>query len=197
MDLPIHSNKGIFLQILGVTADNATNMDKMSEHLASEVMSYSSVNRTRCFNHILNLVGRALLKQFDIKKVHATDGSEDLSQEEQDLLDLAQGINDEELTMPEGSYEGDDGDGDREIEPDDIGDIEEIEKWVDEVSSELTEEERQELVENIRPVSRVLVKVCPSRSLTWLRLTGPSASQTGIRARQLNNYPPPRMESVP
>jgi len=87
-------------------------MDKMSEHLATGIMVYSLVNRTCCFNHVLNLVGKALLKQFDMKKQDAIEGSEDLSQEEQALLDLAQGIDDKELTMVEETHEGGDDDGD-------------------------------------------------------------------------------------
>jgi hypothetical protein len=54
--------------MLGLTADNASNMDKMSEYLEREVAAYLTVNRTRCFNHILSLTGKALLKQFDVKK---------------------------------------------------------------------------------------------------------------------------------
>ncbi|KAF8873647.1 hypothetical protein CPB84DRAFT_1657788, partial [Gymnopilus junonius] len=52
-------------QVLSMTADNATNMDTLSEHLAQQVPAYSAVNRTRCFLHILNLVAKSLLRQFD------------------------------------------------------------------------------------------------------------------------------------
>jgi hypothetical protein len=71
-------------------------MDKMSESLEMDLLAYSSVNRTRCFNHILNLVGKALLKQFDVKKK----GDDiNLSNEEKALLELAEGLDQEELTM--------------------------------------------------------------------------------------------------
>ena len=40
-----------------------------------------------------------------------------------------------------------------------IKDLEELDKWLDEVSNEMTEEEHLELAENIWPVSQVLVKV--------------------------------------
>jgi hypothetical protein len=132
-------------------------MDKMSEYLETEILTYSSVNRTRCFNHILNLVGKALLKQFDVKKTCNTDDN-NRSAEEQALLDLAEGIEDEELTMAlETEMDGEDEDG-----LDD--DLEELEEWVDEVSNGLSAEERAELAENIRPVSCVLVKVCQNLS---------------------------------
>ena len=132
-------------------------MDKMSEYLATEVITYSSVNRTRCFNHILNLVGKALLKQFDVKKTCNTDG-DNLSAKEQALLDLAEGIEDEELTMATKTEI----DGEDEDSLDD--DLQELEEWVDEVSNALSAKERAELADNIRPVSCVLVKVGPNLS---------------------------------
>ena len=134
-----------------MTADNATNMDTLSEHLADQVASYSAVNRTRCFLHILNLVAKSLLRQFDVTPAQKeTDSIEnDLSPEEEDLLALAEDIDKEELTMAlqddanddEEAPEGDNDDG-----------------WVDEVE-ELSDEEREALKVHIRPVSRVLVKV--------------------------------------
>ena len=133
-------------------------MDKMSKYISKKVAAYSHVNRTRCFNHVLNLTGKALLRQFDVKnKASDGDGNSDqaLSTEEQELLDLAEGIDDEELTMEdERGTENDDEDETTAIE-----DLEELDKWLDEVSNEMTEEEHLELAENIRPVSRVLVKV--------------------------------------
>ena len=72
-------------------------MDKMSKYIGKRVAAYSHVNRTWCFNHVLSLTGKALLKQFDIKN-KASDGDsksdQALSTEEQELLDLAEGIND-------------------------------------------------------------------------------------------------------
>lgn len=147
--------------MLSLTADNASNMDKMSEYLDEEVAAYTTVNRTRCFNHILSLTGKALLRQFDVKTKTADDDDDSdrnpnqaLSAEERELLDMAEGIDDEELTMAQETGAGSD--------EDDAGrdeDQEELDEWVDEVSNEMTEEERLVLAENIRPVSRVLVKV--------------------------------------
>ena len=77
-------------------------MDKMSKYIGKRVAAYSHVNHTWCFNHVLSLTGKALLRQFDVKnKASDGDGNSDqaLSTEEQELLDLAEGINDEELTM--------------------------------------------------------------------------------------------------
>jgi len=85
-------------QILGLTADNAANMDTLSKHLAEQVPGYSTVNRTRCFTHILNLVAKSLLRQFDVTKSKDS-SNKDLSPEEEHLLALAEGIDDEELIM--------------------------------------------------------------------------------------------------
>jgi hypothetical protein len=141
-------------------------MDKMSRYLENEVAAYSSVNRTRCFNHILNLTGKALLRQFDVKKTGDGDDSGDsdqvLSAEEKELLNLAEGIEDEELAMAQEHETGgqEDGAGNEELD--------ELDKWVDEVSNEMTEEEQVVLAVNIRPVSRVLVKVRHNQTITYL-----------------------------
>ncbi|KAL1686624.1 hypothetical protein GGG16DRAFT_38056, partial [Schizophyllum commune] len=51
--------------ILSITADNASNNDKMVLELAELVRRFSVEGRVRCFTHILNLVSRQLLKPFD------------------------------------------------------------------------------------------------------------------------------------
>ncbi|KAL1684386.1 hypothetical protein GGG16DRAFT_37846, partial [Schizophyllum commune] len=51
--------------ILAITADNASNNDKLCAELAALVAHYSDRGRVRCFTHILNLVSRQLLKPFD------------------------------------------------------------------------------------------------------------------------------------
>ena len=51
------------------------------------------VNRTRCFLHIVNLVAKQLLKQFDVPR---KDTDSALDEAEKQLLDLAAGIDIEE-----------------------------------------------------------------------------------------------------
>jgi hypothetical protein len=53
-------------QILCVTCDNASNNDKMMEALGDLLLGFITSNHTRCFTHILNLVAKLLLKQFDV-----------------------------------------------------------------------------------------------------------------------------------
>ncbi|TFK80195.1 hypothetical protein K466DRAFT_444597, partial [Polyporus arcularius HHB13444] len=53
-------------QILSVTADNATNNDTLTDTLSAALPEFQgSFSRTRCFLHILNIVAKAILKQFD------------------------------------------------------------------------------------------------------------------------------------
>ncbi|KAI4293591.1 hypothetical protein K525DRAFT_178698, partial [Schizophyllum commune Loenen D] len=52
-------------QLLAITADNASNNNKMCDELANLVDQFSKRGRVRCFTHILNLVSRQLLKPFD------------------------------------------------------------------------------------------------------------------------------------
>ena len=148
-------------QILSVTCDNASNNDTMIASLDEDLPAFLSLNRTRCFAHILNLVAKSLLRQFDVGKKVAgdvddaeDDGDTDLTEEEREqeraLSELAQGMDEEERTTAE------------ETDPDDnIEEDDEIEGWVDEVE-ELSSYERRELQREIRPVKLVLAKVSAS-----------------------------------
>jgi hypothetical protein len=134
-------------QILCVTCDNASNNDKMTEALGDLLPAFITSNHARCFTHILNLVAKSLLKQFDVEtRLENDDG---LNNEERELLDLADNLEAEELTT---AQENDAEDG--EIDEDD-----DLEDWVDEVAA-LTPEEQETLKDSIRPVKTVLVKVC-------------------------------------
>ena len=55
----------LFPQILGVTADNASN-NNMIKHLAVVIDTFPGApNQTQCFAHILNLVAKTVLHQFE------------------------------------------------------------------------------------------------------------------------------------
>src|SRR6266481_8716404 len=54
-------------QMLSLTCDNASCNDKMVEELAMCVTEFpGQANHTHCFAHIINLVAKSLLKQFDL-----------------------------------------------------------------------------------------------------------------------------------
>ncbi len=118
----------------------------MVAELDKILTSFSPVNRTRCFTHILNLVSKSLLHQFDLKRDDKSDKGVD--DDEKSLLDLAGDIEGEEFDM---AKENDTADGE-------MADDDNLEGWVDEVAA-CTPEEQQVLEESIRPVKRTLVKV--------------------------------------
>ena len=133
-------------QILGVTCDNASPNDVMIDALSDLIVVFpGAANRTQCFMHILNLVVKAMLHQFDVPK--AKEG-EVLDVASQALVDLAGDIEMEEVTMDEG--DGDDDDD----ETADGGD----EGWIDPLSG-MSQEDQEELDVSVRPIRLVLVKV--------------------------------------
>lgn len=137
---------GIEHKILLVTCDNASNNDMMVSELEMKLTHFSSVNHTRCFAHILNLVAKSLLKQFDVKQDPGK--NDNLDEDEQTLLAMAENLEEEELIMAQ-KNNGEDGSGE---------DNDSLDGWVDEVEA-LTLEEHKNLEESIWPVKRMLVKV--------------------------------------
>jgi hypothetical protein len=101
-------------------------------------------NRGWCFNHVIALVGKSAIRQFDVPKGQADAA---LDKAERELRDLAEGIDIEEETMQ----------GQREVPDDDDGE-ENGDGWVDEVAA-LSIADREELEANVRPIRLVLVKV--------------------------------------
>jgi phosphopantothenoylcysteine synthetase/decarboxylase len=115
----------------------------MIEELAILVDDFPGpANQTRCFLHILNLVVKSIIQQFDLP----TSNDDDENMGKKELLKLAGEIeHEEEITASDGG-EGDAIDDDNN------------EGWVDE-RDEMTEEELHELEESIQPVRLLLTKV--------------------------------------
>ena len=101
-----------------------------------------AANRTRCFTHILNLVVKVILRQFDVLKAKA---GEALDVASQALADLAGNINLEEAAMKD----GDDGDN--------VDDREEL-GWMDPLEG-MSREDQEALALSVRPMHLMLVKV--------------------------------------
>ena len=105
-----------------------------------------AANRTRCFTHILNLVAKSIIKQFDVPKAQADEVLDDMAKE---LAALAVDLDIEErLSREDQSFEGNE-DGDED---------DNIDEWAD-VLTEVSDEEREELNKSLQPVRLVLVKV--------------------------------------
>ncbi|OJT11999.1 hypothetical protein TRAPUB_11453 [Trametes pubescens] len=139
---------GIEHKILSVTANNVMSNDTMTEQLGVLLDTFNgNFSRTRCFLHILNLVAKSMLHQFDVKAVgDVEEGNEDVRA----LLELARELEAEELeTMQERQQEQ--GESESVEENDD-------KMWVDEVAS-LDNEEREEFEREVRPVKMVLSKM--------------------------------------
>jgi len=116
----------------------------MIDELPDLIENYPGAsNRARCFNHIVALVAIRVVRQFDIP------GRENKSMDEaeQELRDLAEGLDIEEAAAQR-ERESDD---DEEEDDEDGG-------WV-EARANLSTTDREELDESVWPVRMLLVKV--------------------------------------
>jgi len=118
----------------------------MVEELANIIDDFPGpANQTRCFLHVLNLVVKSIMRQFDLLKSKKTSGDDDdnsLDQAMRELLSLVGDINLEEQIMADGD-EADDDDDDR---------------WIDKCE-EMTEDKLKELADSVGPVRWLLTKV--------------------------------------
>ena len=109
-------------------------------------------SHTRCFDHILHLAAKSLLRPFDV--AHGKDAENARDATEASLRELADGLDLEELEMASMALEGSE-DGDSENE---TGEREDVEGWVDDVVN-MSETERDALDTTVQPVKLVLIKV--------------------------------------
>lgn len=138
--------------MLGLACDNASPNDVMTNILGERVESFEGdLGRVRCFAHVINLVVKTLLRQFDVPKAKTT---LDVDEEDEELYELAE--EDEEDGENEG--EGDLGeDGDFAL-PNGAEGGDDAEGWVDEMAA-MTDDERIEFERKVRPVRLCLTKV--------------------------------------
>jgi hypothetical protein len=109
----------------------------MIDHLVTILETFpGSANRTRCFAHILNLVAKCIMKQFDTPK----------KPEQEFDLPMEDGL--EDLQVDDDPDEEEDGD---KIDGEDVN---EEEAW-----EGMTEAEIDELKQSVKPVRHVLAKV--------------------------------------
>ena len=120
----------------------------MIEHLAVLIETFpGAANQTRCFAHILNLVAKSVLRQFEASKKEKAE-----ERQEPRVAAVIDEINDE--GSDGGSYEGDDGCGDGDDDDDD-----DDEDGLAEEMDEMTVEEMSRLKESVEPIRQVLTKV--------------------------------------
>ena len=116
-----------------------------------------AANQTRCFLHILNLVVKSILKQFDLpeSKKKKKEGDHDDYDGNAEMINQAV----EELLKLAGDV-----DNEGELMASDEGEDDNDEGWIDE-REEMTENELRELSASIAPVRLLLTKVNLSKKL--------------------------------
>lgn len=118
----------------------------MVEELADLLNDFQGeANRTRCFAHVLNLVAKSIIKQFDVPKARADEVLDDAAKE---LAALAVDLDIEERITSENPS----GDGENDADEEDNTD------GLTDVRDGLSSVEREALDESLQPVRLVLVK---------------------------------------
>jgi hypothetical protein len=125
----------------------------MIEHLAVLLDAFPGApNQTRCFAHILNLVAKSVLRQFEAPKKKNPDGKEvnaGVEEVEGDGDD-----NTDNVACESGTVDGDESDDDVD---DDI--VDDDEDGLPDELEELSEEELSSVKASVKPVRDVLTKV--------------------------------------
>lgn len=141
-------------QILGVTCDNASNNDIMIDTLGLNVVEFEgSIGHVRCFAHVVNLVAKSMLRQFDVPKAKAT---ENIDEQDRKLYELAADSEEAENEAQDAANVPDDtGDVFNPLSALHVGDED---GWDDEIAA-MTNAERLQFQERVRPVRMTLTKV--------------------------------------
>jgi hypothetical protein len=146
---------------LAVNADNASVNDKQKTTLASLDNSFEEENSTRCFNHTLQLSGKALLAPFNPA----------LSAKPADLEDLDDDSDLPELISNEDSDDEDDGeDGDSDADGDLESSYDDPKDECDELQA-LDEQERTDVLATTAIVCETVTKVSHSLPLIHVSLS--------------------------
>ena len=135
------------MQILGMTCDSASNNDAMIRELEMLTPTFAGfASHTCCFLHVVNLIAKSLIRQFDAKTM--IEGNAELTE-------WAKGLAEEQDEFQKG--DGDNANNDDNDKEADCADKDE-DGMVD-AMADLTEAEKDELERSKRPVKLVLLKV--------------------------------------
>ena len=96
----------------------------MIEHLSTLIKNFpSTANQTWCFNHILNLMAKSILRQFDTPKKAVDGDSGDFDNAKEALAALTQELEDTQAGADDGTEESDndDEDGGKDDNEDGLG----------------------------------------------------------------------------
>src|SRR6266704_1670635 len=107
-------------QILSITCDNAMANDTMIDYLADTLETFpGSANWTCCFAHILNLVAKCIMQQFDALK---NKGNCSGKQDDEDINATLHALAEEMEEMEDENECGEEGEGDSSEENDKLFD---------------------------------------------------------------------------
>lgn len=175
-----------------MAADNASANDVMVRELGAAIEGFSGPgHQIRCFAHILNLVAKTIISQFDTKSGTAGgDSTRDSAAAAKQAAALAEIVAGLDMDSVEVEVEAEvEGEGD----DDELDD--EVDAWIDE-RCDLSDEEKDELRENVLPLKLILAKVSrhsPARvSPTYNPLESFESSPTPSSTRPPNFSPPGR-----
>jgi hypothetical protein len=143
----------------------------MVEHLATLIESFpGALNQTRCFTHILNLVAKSVLRQFEAPKKKRGNASDDMAKE---LAVMADELDDDEPMLEDdvandqapNSHDSEDGeDGEDESEGGDDETVNDDEDRLPDERDGMSEEDLAELEDTVKPVR---VRDCQGFQNPW------------------------------
>ena len=163
----------------------------MIEHLSTLIEDFpGAANQTHCFTHILNLVAKSILCQFEPRKKTADSENEDVDDATKALATLAQ-----ELELEDSADDPEEGlDVDEDLEVDDDDDDDDDDGLGDEHDG-MSEEDVAELEESLVPIRLMLTKVCQPFQTQFRKylIIYCIASCTCIHDQELIHHYPPSM----
>lgn len=112
-----------------------------------------AIGHVRCFAHVVNLVAKSLLRQFDVPKARA---EQVLDEEDRALYELAE--EDEEAPAAVDGEDLDPVGAGGAFNPPSALNVDDEDGWVDEIAA-MTDEERAQFQTRVRPVRMTLTKV--------------------------------------
>ena len=133
--------------------DNASNNDTIIVKLSKLLPDFpGAANWSQCFTHVLNLVVKSILHQFDVPKAQENEAMDEAAKE---LAELAAGLELKELlSQASATAEGSEADDN-------------VDGWIDE-HDQMTEDEINNLMEDVKSVRVMLVKVCNTTEPSFL-----------------------------
>jgi hypothetical protein len=127
----------------------------MVEHLAALIETFpGAANQTRCFTHILNLVAKSVLRQFESPKAKGGKVLDDAAKELAAVFDQLEDGDDKASNSSLGDIEGS-GEGSN----DDNDDLVDDEDGLSDERDGMSEEELATLEASVKPIQVMLTKV--------------------------------------